>query len=606
MGASQLNRNVTTALSVEQWARAVLEGANEKCERWKHLLVLGGVLIGFEANSGRRQGGKLRGELEAAVVTATDLALNDAATEVGGELAEYSVCMVLGLCFDLLKDSEQSKIHTERLLPILPRAMFFSRDGLHSGYFLGRLDADVSQKSQDKFNWSADSPSFRAIQMMASGPVVSTLGPLSRLTAFCVERTRDIRLLESVSEDLTAFSRSLCVQWRQNKFSEVAEPEEPLFLTEETLQGSLPLLWQILKSAMFSVLVIQSAVMGHVLGSMVLSQGQGTSINFCALFHTYLTVTASALAAQTLHSLRNLYFIIARIGHSSLSQFAFVYVSSIDILSRDLPQTEAFLQQTRPSEFGRIPHHPHERYLDLFYLNTAEHLAVGLPPHTNEGLLSAAVPYLAAGGDPRLLEIFEAAHSVVLAVFAAPQGSAVMTTHLPFYITTLLQSFPQTLSARQFRLALRTVVRLVLPPNPIAVTDPLLAPTILELLRSRAEVAAATPLPPDGRGDATFDLTEQAVVALALLDCLPALPPALLREWLPLAAEAVERVAGSDALRACRAHFWDVLSSDAMDGARGEAAVFWWSTEGGRSKVFGGSGAQEREAQDTQRSGALG
>lgn len=63
---------------------------------------------------------------------------------------------------------------------------------------------------------------------------------------------------------------------------------------------------------------------------------------------------------------------------------------------------------------------------------------MALPPLANEELLiAAATPYLAAGGNNRLLEIFEAAHSVVLAVFSAPQNADITAKHLPFYVDNL-------------------------------------------------------------------------------------------------------------------------------------------------------------------------
>lgn len=52
-------------------------------------------------------------------------------------------------------------------------------------------------------------------------------------------------------------------------------------------------------------------------------------------------------------------------------------------------------------------------------------------------LLSAAQPYLAAGGNNHLLEIFESAHSVVLAVLAAPLSANMAAKHLPSYVDTL-------------------------------------------------------------------------------------------------------------------------------------------------------------------------
>ena len=278
-------------------------------------------------------------------------------------------------------------------------------------------------------------------------------------------------------------------------------------------------------------------------------------------------------------------------------------MSAVDVLARYPQQSESFLREIRPREAGCIPSHPYERCLDLYFLNTAEHFAGSLRPSASEDLImGAAMPYLEADGDVRLREIFEAAHSAVLSVFSVPHNSALTTKHLPFYIETLFQAFPQSLSPRQFRLAVRTVVRLVSPPSPISVTDPLLASTILELLQYRSSIATTAPVFTE-EGER---LTEQVVLVLALLDCLPALSLPSLKEWLPMAAGLVDHVADDELAQACRSHFWDVVSGDTMDGEKGEAAAYWWTTEGGRSSVFDTSRPQDIAQQDMTMSGALG
>lgn len=147
---------------------------------------------------------------------------------------------------------------------------------------------------------------------------------------------------------------------------------------------------------------------------------------------------APFIAVQSLHILRNLYFITSRTGQNSSSQYSFVNLVAVDILTQYPDLAENFLRTIKPIELGHIPDHPLERCLDLFFLNTAEHFALTLPPQTNEELvISAATPYLAAGGNNHLLEIFEAAHSVVLAVFSSPQNADVTAKHLPFYVDNL-------------------------------------------------------------------------------------------------------------------------------------------------------------------------
>lgn len=123
----------------------------------------------------------------------------------------------------------------------------------------------------------------------------------------------------------------------------------------------------------------------------------------------------------------------------------FVNLTAIDILSQYPKLAEDFIKGIQPSELGQIPAHPVERCLDLFFLNTVEHFTLVLSPEVNDGLLiAAAQPYVTAAGNNNLLEIFEAAHSVILAVLAAPNSADMAVKHLPFYVETLLSvSFPE-------------------------------------------------------------------------------------------------------------------------------------------------------------------
>ena len=405
----------------EEWVRAIVKGADDKSARWKHLVVLGGLLTGFEAHERQGLPLKLRELLESAMVTAVNLSLE--AEEEGSQKDRLTVLVVLAHSFDLLSPHERMKLNTFRLLPILMSHVYFSKQGLHRGYLLGAIDADIVQGQQNRFNWSERSTSFYQVQLMATGPILSTLGSLSRLAAFCVETVPDTNLVFNVLEDLAVFSRSLSVQWRQNKLSELDPSEEELYLTDEALKRTLPLLWQVLKSAMFSVVIIQSALISRFLRDSRMPLGKVPST-----------------AISCLRTLRNLYFISSRLGHNSLSQFNFAFNASIDMLSKYRPQMEEFMLEISPRNLGEIPNHPQERCHDLFFLNMAEHLALESTPQQCEKLyIGAAIPYLGMGGDVRLNEMFEAAHSVMLAVFSAPQNYDITTQRLPSYIDTLFQ-----------------------------------------------------------------------------------------------------------------------------------------------------------------------
>ena len=251
-------------LGREEWAVAVVKGADDRSPRWRHLCVLAGLLIGFEGRGKQSISTSLRRKLESATVKAVNLALQEG--EASNEVAGNSIAMMLSHIFDLLSDSEKTNLNDNLLLPVLIHAPFFSKEGLHYGYFLSTIDSDVVQRGSMKFDWSTKSSTYIQCQRMTIGPLMASLGSLSRLTAFCVENVSSADLLLSMITDLSAFTRSLCVQWRQNKLSEIDITEDSTYLSEESLKTTIPLLWRLLKSTMFAVVIILRSLLGRVLG----------------------------------------------------------------------------------------------------------------------------------------------------------------------------------------------------------------------------------------------------------------------------------------------------------------------------------------------------
>ena len=231
----------------------------------------------------------------------------------------------------------------------------------------------------------------------------------------------------------------------------------------------------------------------------------------------------------------------------------------------------------------------------------AEHFTIVLGPEFSEQILiTAATPYLGLGSDPRLLEIFEAAHSVMLAVLSAPQNTGLLIRHTHTYVDVLFKVFPQNLSARQFRMAVRTLIRITSPPSQISETEPLLPATLLELVRFRLQSASPDLLPqPVGmnEGHGTMEhpaLTEQTVLVLTIIDSLPFLHVHELENWLPLTAEALNTIQDATQRQICRKRFWEVLSNGEMDVNRSESCVTWWGTRGGRELVIHGKEQQQQ------------
>ncbi|GFF28787.1 peroxisomal membrane protein PEX17 [Aspergillus udagawae] len=583
----------------EDWVKAVVSGADEKSPRWRHLLLLGGILIGFEGQNRQGLPWSIRTKLESALVTAAQLALEELESRDG--IDAKCITLVLNHTFELLSDHERSKISYDRLLPILIQTTYSSPEGLEGGYFLGTIDKDIVEVPGKRFQWSSQSATFRRVTAIISSPLISTLGPLSRLIAHSVENASDPTLVSQSVDHIAHFGRTLMVQWRQNKLSEIDVSEELEFLDSESLKSTIPSLWKLLRNCLYSVVIVLRAVLGRVLNDHILAADR----------------IAPFLSMQALHILRNLYFVSSRLGQNASSQHTFVTLTAVDILAQYPNLVENFLQSVKPSELGQIPQHPIERCLDLYFMNTAELFTPVLSPKCSEELLiPATLPYLAAGGNNHLLEIFEAAHSVALAVFAIPGNAAIAARHLPFYIDNLFAVFPDNLSARQFRLAFKTVIKVTAPPSLVANSQPLLPSILLEVLHERALNASDKMLPQSTQGAAGAHqglappVSERAALILALIDTLCFLRVEDLEEWLPLTANLIHTIRTPEMRGVCIERFWEALSSGEMDVERAHCCVTWWSTRGGRELVLFGNTAPDADsgshAEGAYMSGAVG
>ncbi|RMY50801.1 hypothetical protein D0865_06697 [Hortaea werneckii] len=580
-------------LPKDDWIRAAVAGADEHSPRWRHLLILGGLLLGFGAAEDEHLSHPMRSTLESGLVAASNASLEEMAE--GDDLGQETIALVLNHCFPITSDHERARLDYDRLLPVLMRSVLHLPEGLRSAYFLGALDIDVQQVSNSQFQWSERTQSFQLIQTMLASPLISSLGPLARLIGHTIEQVKDQQLVLAAVDDIEGFVRTLYLQWRQLKLSEIDASEEAMYLDNETLYKTTPALWKLLRSTMFALVIVLRSVVGRILGDRMLSSSG----------------VASGLAAQTLHILRYLYFISSRQGGATFSQYTFVYLTAMDILAAHPRECEAFVDQTKPAEPGQVPQHPLDRTFDLFFLNTAENFTPVVPSRVSEDqLVAAAAPYLAAGGNNNLLPIFEAAHSVMLACFSAPQNVDLTFRHLPFYIDALFKVFPSNLSARQFRLAFKTLMRLTTPPSALAYHQPMLPATLLELLNERARNASTVPLfpqptsqDPDAPPEAVMELSEQAVVVLTVLDTLTQLPLALLDEWLPVSAELVNYIEDAAMREHCKEHFWHMLIDGEMDPGRSELCAAWWNTSGGREMVL--YGREDEQQHVAEMSGAL-
>ncbi|KAK2004904.1 peroxin 8 [Colletotrichum falcatum] len=564
-------------LSCDTWVRAVVKGADDRSNRWQHLLVLTGILMGMEGNDRRSLSRGLRNTLEEAVVTAANLALENQ----DGSFASASIVLALNYVFPFLSDVHQSAINCNALLPIAVLAIT-GEDGFQDGRFLEDIRKDVKQHGQ-MVGWAPNTPSFQLLQSIERKPLMGGMGPLSRLTAFAVTNATDSAIVLEAQDCLLEFSQKLFQQWQRNPLSTVDAADETARLEPNTLEATWPILWGTLKKTMYTTVAVMQAVVGR---SLLDPRMRNDAV-------------APQVATKSLHTLRFLFFISSRHGAGAFQAYTFTYLTSLDILARFGDACVSFLGETKPPHAGAVPPSPLDRTLDLFYMNVSEHLPLNMPTEACDSLVvRPATAYLTHTGTmtPTMVELFEAAHSAMLSVLSCPHNGPLTVSLVPFYIDALFASFPSQISSRQFRVAFKTVMQIVSPPFPISLMEPQLSETLLEMVRFKTMDASTTLLPQTqdviaqiekGLTPQQVPLSEQSSLVLTLIDSLPFLPLPLVEDWMTLTGQAMNEIADPAMRQPVKDRFWEVLVSGEMDVERATIGVAWWTTKGGRELVLG-------------------
>ncbi|KAG6027466.1 hypothetical protein E4U41_000934 [Claviceps citrina] len=619
-------------LRSEAWTRAVVKGADARSRRWQHLLVLAGLLTGMEGSShGQVLSRALRDTLEQAVVTAANLALGSHAQD--GPAAAASIVTALNLVFPLLSDHHRARIHCDALLPLAVWAMT-GEGGFCDGQFLGAIDRDITVQPAAAgggsgggggghvLAWPAQSPSCSMLREMEKQPSMANMGPLSKLAAFAVQHAKDTSVVLRAQDALLRFTGHVLDAWQENRLSghvldawqenrlsgiddDALRDRDSPSLSPETAQTTWPLLWHVLRKLLFGTTAVLQAIVARslLLGPPRMLLARGT--------------TRGGVASKSLHILRNLFFISSRDGNGAFQVYTFTYMACLDVLSSDAPAAEAFLRGIRrPAETAPVAAVPPSttplgRTLDLYYLHVAEHLPLSLPTDACEALIvRPAMAYLSPEeGGPELApsmmttDMFESAHSVVLSAMSCPRHSALTIEIAPFYLVKLFESFPRHISARQFRVAFKTVLEMVSPPFPVAAMDPHLSETLLEMLRAHLSTAGTHVLPrkaslaaaaaaatTDAEGEEEALLSEQSALVTTLIDSLPFLPLPLVEEWLGITARALNEIEDARLRTPVRKRLLDVLVGGEMDVERAAVGLVWWGTKGGRELVLSGRG----------------
>ncbi|KAK8089990.1 hypothetical protein PG997_004951 [Apiospora hydei] len=282
---------------------------------------------------------------------------------------------------------------------------------------------------------------------------------------------------------------------------------------------------------------------------------------------------------------------------TAFAVYVFTYLTSLDIITRYPDACVRFLREAQPAV---VPGQPNSQ--PLTPLDQARRDSRADPG--DRAPLRRVIALASRAPDVAHPPLYEAAHAAILSVLCCPQHATLTIALIPFYIETLLASFPARISPRQFRLAFKTVVQIASPPFPIAASHPHLAETLLEMLHFRSATAMTYPLPaepgtgPGGSGDNVMTGDQQQP--------LPPVSEQTTLDWLTRTAEAMNAVVDPALREVVRKRFWDVLVSGEMDVERAAIGVAWWGIGGGREMVLLNQPALPKGDGEAMMSGALG
>ncbi|BFZ60355.1 hypothetical protein YB2330_001391 [Saitoella coloradoensis] len=398
-------------------------------------------------------------------------------------------------------------------------------------------------------------------------PFYLSMGPYANVAASAAARCHDSRSIKSALVVIDAFSSSLRKAWENSPFSKVHQILEKEHFSEETTTSTTPLLWHVLKRISFATSIILHAAIS----------------NFIQSSATRNKAESSRMASFVVQIMHNLYFITARIGGDTVATYDFTFRVALDIICQRPGEADKLLTEMAPSVQPETIYHPINMSTSLFFLNMSEHLAPVISPLLfKEIVFPVAQAYMKTPVQVPCRPLFEAAHSVVLALIMAPQMKEMASEVVVGYAQNTLTAFPGDISPRQLSLAFATLVQATAQPAPLYAKHPELSEHVLDLLLQRAGVAHIGGCPV--RLDDGGMVDEKSACLLAYADSLPHVAPENMIRRLELLAGEVGKLAGEERRRLVD-KLWNVIACE-LDVAKSELAVYWWHSFGGKDKTF--------------------
>lgn len=218
--------------------------------RWKHLLVVGGILTAFKQKGFLPRNTKR--SLEDAFVKAANISLENLKAQ---QLERDSVSMILSRVMLGLSGRAKSLLNHDALVEVLTRSIYTSSEGFESGYFLSKIDLDVMLIG-NLLTWPRQSNSFLELQARGGKPLFTSMNALARIIASSIVQAKHVETVDVFLNRLLEFSSTLAAQWKMNKLSEVDVAEEVARIDAESRKFTMPVVWQILKTILFTTTLV--------------------------------------------------------------------------------------------------------------------------------------------------------------------------------------------------------------------------------------------------------------------------------------------------------------------------------------------------------------
>ena len=425
---------------VKDWTDGVVDGVVNLESGLRKMVAYGGLVSGLQICNYRVPAldvGTARSRVSGQLVTTAQMELTkekDWADEM--DAADVVFSFVASQTFPGIRRRTLRVLDQQALSDWALSVILDSPLTLQSGAYIYHLDRDVVMKKAKKqaplAHWAKDSESAETVFNTNESLLFQELGRLSSVAAGAIEQMPSLDTLGEVVHKIFNFAYLIHTKWGLSPLSKV---ENEALLTDETKQIT-PKLWQINKAVLFSFTMIFKAVIDKVLSSPKLATSEEA-------FH---------LAHRIISSYAYLYFITSKFGHDGFTTYKQVFYAAMDVLAQNPARCLDLVREIEPS--NKDISDPMSRARVVYYLNMVEQVVSLMPDEQLEAILRLLSPYLS---DSDHVDLFEASHSVVLAIFERNQR--ISKTLAPLYVKIILDTYPIHLSLVQFRLAFKTVVK---------------------------------------------------------------------------------------------------------------------------------------------------